>query len=139
MGKYIFGKNLYFDYLIEINYLFFNDEIKGSNLRELDDNIIKNIDNKIGCLINTTEFNYDEKIAFLFNTIGYIWFIQPFLDGNTRTLLVFMKWYLNKLGYDIDYTDNILFPIFYHEDDSCTTVYIDKIKRRIKKSNSSLK
>lgn len=132
MENYTFGKYLYFDYLIKINYQFFNEEEIGFNIREINDETLKNIDDKLEILFNNNSF--DEKITNLCNTIGYIWLIQPFKDGNTRTLLIFMKEYLNNMGYSINLNDKEnIFPTFYYEDEKCSKEYLNKIKKRIKK------
>ena len=65
--------------------------------------------------IHNTDFlglDDNSKIEHIMMMIINIWIIHPFNDGNTRSLIIFIKKYLNYYGYDVDYKyfkDNILF------------------------------
>ena len=44
----------------------------------------------------------DKIIKHISKFISNIWQVHPFLEGNTRTVMVFIINYLKKLGYEID-------------------------------------
>jgi len=85
------------------------------------------------------ENNIDNVIALTLNLAGFIWFRQPFHDGNTRTLNMFLKLILLQFNYNIDIEfenkrDSVL-PIFYSDDDEIDISDIQKVKKRIYKFN----
>ena len=47
-----------------------------------------------------TTFSQEELEGFC-HTIAFLWQINPFFEGNTRTVAVFSELYLNYLGFDV--------------------------------------
>lgn len=43
----------------------------------------------------------DEELQRFCHTIGFLWQIHPFYEGNTRTIAVFSELYLNNLGFQV--------------------------------------
>ena len=44
----------------------------------------------------------DEKINKVSNFISSIWQVHPFIEGNTRTIIIFLIKYLKKLGFKLN-------------------------------------
>lgn len=51
---------------------------------------------------NFNELSEEEKINFIIDIVTNIWLVHPFMDGNTRTITVFIVKYLDSLGYQVD-------------------------------------
>ena len=132
---YIFGKYKYFDKLVLINKIFINIE---NNVRETEDkiaicnNLLQNFFHKV-----EMETDFDKIIELVLNLVGILWLYQPFYDGNTRTLLFFLKIFFESLGYDLIINNEVRLslPIFYRENEYCHGSDILKIKERLKKIN----
>lgn len=44
----------------------------------------------------------DDELKSFCHTIGFLWQIHPFYEGNTRTVAVFSELYLNHLGFQVE-------------------------------------
>ena len=135
MYKYEFGKFIYFDYLVFINSCNFQNLQKNYNIRcDLNEIILYN--NLIKTFFKETENeqNIDKIIEKALNLVGFLWFRQPFFDGNTRTLRNFLQIFFCSINYKFEILPNEYFiPIFYSDDEKCNNDNILKIKRRLTK------
>lgn len=52
--------------------------------------------------INYKNISIDNLIINISNFISRIWLIHPFIEGNTRTVCVFLEEYLRSLGYNVN-------------------------------------
>lgn len=52
--------------------------------------------------INYNNMDIDTLILNISNFISRIWQVHPFLEGNTRTVCVFLQEYLRSLGYNVN-------------------------------------
>lgn len=50
------------------------------------------------------KLNASDKIRSISNFISCIWQVHPFMEGNTRTTVIFMIKYLKEIGYNINYS-----------------------------------
>ena len=95
---------------------------------EFDDiNDIKNIDDMIKNLY-LVNGDLDNILYHLLTSCGQLLGRQYFKDGNSRTLKLFIKDYLEEMGYkvDINYYDFIM-PLLF-EDEKATLNDIEKFK-----------
>ncbi len=53
---------------------------------------------------NYDKLNASDKIRSISNFISCIWQVHPFMEGNTRTTVIFMIKYLKDLSYNINYS-----------------------------------
>ena len=124
-------KNNYFKYLISI---YFN-EMKNENfkgVRDLSKREIRFINRTLEDFFTNIR-NYatlDVLLEQLLNLVGRLWLIQPFVDGNTRTLNRFVDTILASLEYHINIDENVI-PLFYDLSDTCTKNHVNKIKSKI--------
>lgn len=51
-----------------------------------------------------SKLSESDKIISISNFTSCIWQVHPFMEGNTRTTVVFMIKYLKELGYNINYS-----------------------------------
>lgn len=51
---------------------------------------------------NYSEMNFEKQIKTLAVFTSAIWQIHPFIEGNTRTIAVFIQKYLLSMGYDVN-------------------------------------
>lgn len=51
---------------------------------------------------NYSEMSVDKQIRNLSKFTSAIWQIHPFIEGNTRTIAVFIQKYLLQMGYDVN-------------------------------------
>ena len=130
MKRYRFGKYPYFDKLVYIHNTTCKDItlaiIRSSELeiKQYND-ILKNFFEEV---LNNEDLDF--ILDKLLNLCGYLWMSQPFYDGNTRTIISFMKFILKKINYDIDFNDNsIEIPLFYEEKDKCNEQQMLKLKK----------
>ena len=123
----------YLDILVRINQKYF----KNSNIRLNTTEDLITIDFIIREFYQYlfTENNLRNIIASLLNLCGRLWLLQPFYDGNTKTLKDFMTIIFNELGYIIDMnnSDIPIIPIFYYENEICEEKDIQNILSRLKK------
>lgn len=142
MGKYTLGKYKYFDFLVLINSYFFPSIPIGENMRRITEDEFNLFDEKIksffDAISNTDDLEEISRLAL--NLTGYFWMIQPFGDGNTRTLRSFLYFIFSRLNYRLDLTFESkglpIIPIFYTEDEECIETDIKNLMRRLtKKSN----
>ena len=139
MNNYTLGKYKYFDFLVLINSSFFPSIPIGENMRELSEEDFKFFDKKLQKFFDSINSTNDlNEIARLsLNLTGYFWLIQPFSDGNTRTLRSFLYFIFSKLNYLLNLVfesnDHPIIPIFYTEDEECVEKDINNLIRRLKK------
>ena len=123
----------YLDILVRINQKYF----KNSNIRLNTTEDLITIDFMIREFYQylVTENNLRNIIASLLNLCGRSWLLQPFYDGNTKTLKDFMTIIFHELGYIIDMNnpDIPIIPIFYYENEICEEKDIQNILNRLKK------
>lgn len=123
---YVPGIYKNFDELVTINNKLF-DYVIDFNIR--DEECIEFIENKLIYLNQQKILN--EEI--LLNTITSIHCLQPFCDGNSRTLKIYMYEYLLKYKKKLELQKrSIIIPIFYTPYDKCTTNDIENFKNHIK-------
>lgn len=115
------GKYILFDELVRYNNSLFS-EVINYNIR--DELVISIIEYKLH-LLNRTPYLDN---VLLFNIIGSIWCMQPFYDGNTRTILYLVNSCLSRYNIKLDY---INIPIFYSPNEVWEE---DKIRKFIKKN-----
>lgn len=136
MNSYKLDKYKYFDILILINNFYLKEKDQKFNLRvkNINDIILYNflIENFfIQCSI---EKNIDKIIEYSLNLCGYLWFKQPFYDGNTRTLKKFLQLFFSTSHYSLTISRNdLIIPCFCNDNDFCTYDDIIKLKRLLKK------
>lgn len=115
-----------FDELVKINNHLFPHVI-DYNVR--DNECIKSIEDKLDFLNKLKELNEE----YLLNAIASILCMQPFYDGNSRALKIYMYNYLIRFEKELYLNDNnTLIPIFYTENDTCSDKDIVKFKSHIK-------
>lgn len=132
--EYKLGTFKYFDYLVLINQYFFKKNLPNFNLRVTNikdiiyyNELIKSFFQQLSC-----ENDINRIIEISLNLTGFLWFRQPFFDGNTRTLKRFLKLIFNTLHYEIYFSKNdIIIPAFCSDDETCTQQDILKLKRRL--------
>lgn len=96
---------LNFIYLEKLNKFLFSDIYESKEIN----NDVKNIINKYLGIITDMLMEDKENIESVLDIIKDIWFLQPFVDGNTRTLIAYLI-ILNKafdLGLYIDLNKEI--------------------------------
>ena len=134
-----YDKYTYFSKLIHINSIYFKED----NVRTTNPEIIREIDDLIHGIYISIEKEKDINmiIKVILDSIGKVLYIQPFYNGNSRTLKQFIKILLNSIDYDIHYNrKDYLIPLLF-EDEECTSeeVQLFKIKTRLRKKKNSLK
>ena len=139
MDKYTLGKYKYFDFLVLINSYFFPSIHIGENMRGLTIDDIEIFDKKLKdffIAINSTD-DLKEISRLSLNLTGYFWLIQPFGDGNTRTMRSFLYFIFSQLNYKLDLNfesnDYPIIPIFYTEDEECVENDINNLIKRLTK------
>ncbi len=115
----------YFDKLVVINNSLF-DYVIDYNIRS--EEFISFIEEKICYLEHLNSLN-EEK---LLNTIAAILCLQPFYDGNSRTLKLYLKYYLKRFEKELTDISNPIIPVFYSIEDKCSKRDIDILKKHIK-------
>ena len=98
-------KEFNFNYLEKLNNFLFSDIYEEKKVK--DD--VKNIINKYLRIITDMLIEDKNNIIYVLDIIKDIWFLQPFADGNTRTLIAYLI-ILNKafdLGLNIDLNKEI--------------------------------
>ena len=98
-------RELNFNYLEKINKFLFSDIYESIEVKE----DVKNIINKYLGIITDMLMEDKENITSVLDIIKNIWFLQPFVGGNTRTLIAYLI-ILNKafdLGLHIDLNKEI--------------------------------
>ena len=85
-------KELNLDYLISLNKFLFNDFYCGdeSVIRNLSANEVEIINKYLKNIIIVC-VNDPENIEIILSLIEEIWHLQPFIVGNTRTLIAYLK------------------------------------------------
>ena len=98
-------RKLNFNYLEKINKFLFSDIYESIEVKE----DVKNIINNYLGIITDMLMEDKENITSVLDIIKNIWFLQPFVGGNTRTLIAYLI-ILNKafdLGLHIDLNKEI--------------------------------
>lgn len=76
--------------------------VKYTNYTALEDTLEYDFDaEKSKCYAGLTEEKMIKRIASFTSSV---WQAHPFMEGNTRTTAVFMKCYLNNMGFQVDNT-----------------------------------
>lgn len=112
LDEYItFNKNIFdFEYIVELHNFLFSDLYfdKDLEIRDFDKIEINTIET-ILIFIEDICLNNSDRISELLNLIYKLWDIQPFQNGNTRTLIAYL-YILNKaflLNMNIDLNSEI--------------------------------
>ena len=120
LDEYItFNKNLFeLDYLIELHKFLFSDLYfdKDIEIRNFDKIEINNIET-ILIFIENVCINSRDRVDELLSLIYKLWEMQPFQNGNTRTLIAYL-YILNKaflLNIDVDLNKEISNKITFFE------------------------
>ncbi len=119
----------YFYKLICINKLYF----KGDNLRIKNYNDLEEINNLIYILYQSIKDldDINSLIEVVLNVTGKILYMQPFYDGNSRTLKDFIKSIFKSLKYDIEINENdYIIPILF-EEEQCTEEELNFFKKKV--------
>lgn len=104
---YTFNKSTYdLEYLIRLHEYLFSEFYEKEDLgtRDLDDFEIQTINFKLNNITSLCIENDCNNIDKITSLIEEIWHLQPFIVGNTRTMIAYLK-ILNDsflLGHDID-------------------------------------
>lgn len=130
--KDIFNDFPYFGQLVKINNVFFSNE-KNYNIRlynvedlMLFDSLLEEFDK----VLNNCH-DVDTVLLSLLNLVGKLLYLQPFYDGNSRTLKQFIVIVLNKLGYDLSFNnDDFIIPMLFDEDE-CTYEEVSEFKNNV--------
>ena len=131
-------KNSYEDYqyfykLVKINSIYFKD----NNIRITNKDYLTEIDNLIHNIYLTIEKekNINIIIRVILNSVGKVLYMQPFHNGNSRTLKQFIKILLNSIDYDIYYNrkDYIIPLLFDNEECNNEEVQFFKVKSKLRK------
>ena len=135
--KYNLNQYFFLDILVKINARLMNTTVDDA-LRIKDEATWQDIDNRIKEIfsIDNEIVDIDIIIECILNLTGYLKLIQPFYDGNNRTLSCFLKMFFALINYDIDTNINkhsTLIPIFYEEDEQCLDYHINNFKKRLTK------
>lgn len=113
----------YFYELVIINNSLF-DYVIDLNIR--DEQILKPIEFKLKKL--NSEQTLNEEL--LLDTLSSILCLQPFCDGNSRTLKIYLKNYLNKFNKSLDINGKVI-PIYYTSNDYLSQNDIDNFRKRV--------
>ncbi len=113
----------YFYELVIINNSLF-DYVIDLNIR--DEQILKPIEFKLKKL--NSEQTLNEEL--LLDTLSSILCLQPFCDGNSRTLKIYLKNYLNKFNKSLDINGKVI-PIYYTSNDNLSQNDIDNFRKRV--------
>lgn len=137
-------KYKYLAFLTELNCIYFPDDNYGfGNLRLTEPDEFQFVDDILNNFFREIKEENDENIIMkkLLDTVGRIWCFQPFLDGNTRTILTFISMFYKLKGYNITFKRdengmfiNNVIPLFYYLSEECSECDIQKLKRELKKS-----
>lgn len=136
MDEYVFGKYIYLDYLVMINRLTNEKYYLECPLRYSDDKMLTYLNSILQNLMEeeTYKGNLRVLVEEFLNTLGILWCLQPFYDGNTRTILMFAKTFLLIIGYNIDIKE-VKIPIFYNEKEKATPNEVNNFLKLMKKIN----
>lgn len=136
MDEYVFGKYIYLDYLVMINKLTNEKYYLECPLRYSDDKMLNYLNSILQNLMEeeTYKGNLSELAVEFLNALGILWCLQPFYDGNTRTILMFAKTFLLIIGYNIDIKE-VKIPIFYNEKEKATPNEVNNFLKLVKKIN----
>lgn len=119
----LINKYPYFYELVLINNRLFN-YVDNYNIR--DEDMIDYIENKLRILNNEKSLNEE----LLLDTVSVILCMQPFYDGNSRTLKIYLRNYLNRFNKSININDNFI-PVYYSNDDKLSERDLINFKNRI--------
>ncbi len=113
----------YFYELVLINDRMFEYTI-NNNIR--DEKVLNYIEKRLKRL------NMEQKLneELLLDTIAVILCLQPFYDGNSRTLKIYLRNYLNRFSKTIDINEKII-PVYYTSNDYISQNDIDDFKKKI--------
>lgn len=121
----------HFSKLIEINTSYFKDKTNNIRLYEEDIEYLEELLNNLWKSIETKNINY--ILSTLLTTTGKILYLQPFYDGNSRTLKTYISIILNNLGYSISYNNNDFIIPMLLENECCNNEEINNLKKKLTK------
>ncbi len=119
---YKFGTYVNFDKLIIINNKLFDYTI-NNNIRDF--SIIESVEAKLASLNKEKKLNEE----LLLNVVASILCMQPFFDGNSRTLKIYMHIYLEQFNKHLETKENII-PIFFSPDEKCSKKDINEFRKK---------
>lgn len=110
----------YFNKLSTINKIIINTpyNIRSYEYIPLMENLLSSLNNK------------ELDIENMLKVTAIILFLQPFYDGNTRTLKLYMHKYLLKFGLNISWDNNVI-PIFFDIDEEVSKKDLINFKKRL--------
>ena len=126
----IYKKYPYFSKLVKINSSSINEKnnIRLNSWEDLEyfDGLLKNFFE----LLKTTR-DIDTVLLNLLNLVGKLLYYQPFYDGNSRTLKIFLNIVLKELGYNILYKeDDYIIPMLF-DSDVCSIDEVMEFKKKV--------
>lgn len=126
----IYKKYPYFSKLVKINSSIINDK---NNIRLNSEEDLKYFDGLLKDLyevLKTTQ-DIDKILLNLLNLVGKLLYYQPFYDGNSRTLKIFLNIVLKELGYNILYKeDDHIIPMLF-DSDVCSIDEVIEFKKKV--------
>ncbi len=132
---YHLGTYKHFDILVLINNFYYADAW-NYNIRasESELSLINQLLEEFFIEISYYQ-NIENILESLLNLIGQLLFYQPFFDGNHRILMHFFRAFMSSLNYEIVLTSpqENLIPLFYNENNQCSSKQLTLILERIKK------
>ncbi len=105
--------NFNIEFLKRLNGFLFNDFYSDNDLRPLDEKIINKINKMLDDIIYIC-INDKNNIKKIIELVKEIWNFQPFLVGNTRTLIAYLK-ILNEC-FELDLNINLNMEITNNPD-----------------------
>lgn len=126
-----YKKYKFFQFFRNINFF-----VTGNGESRLSEDKLAYFDNLINVFFQDVieARDFDVILKLLLNLMGYFLVTQPFYDGNTRTVIIFMKIFLERYHYliDLDVKDfRSIIPIFYSEDELCDENDVLKLKKKL--------
>lgn len=127
-------------------YLFFGTDLDAGKRRCSEaiqlkiDKILMNLQN-----INFEQLSSRDIAAILCQTVSTIWLYQPFFDGNTKTMVTFLKIFLMSRGFDLSYEVSEqeehdykkFISLIYSDEDSVSLKSINILENYITKQDKS--
>lgn len=99
-GIYSFAGEFRKDNLFKKEYVLNEETIFYSNYQNINTYLKYDLDEEKNYNYNNKDI--DKIIKHISKFVSNIWQVHPFLEGNTRTVMVFIINYLKELGYEIN-------------------------------------
>lgn len=140
--SYRFGRYKYLDRLVRINSRFLKDLKPGDNIRYDNHKELKHLDNILKGFYNNffSSVSLEEKLIYLLNVTGILLHFQPFYDGNSRTLKVFMMDMLKSIDINVDipvnkeHSNTHIIPFFFDPIEKCPQCNVLMLEDIIRKN-----